>query len=97
MRSGQTDSRSLHSLSHAPVDACGNLIGAVNMLVDITERKRAEEMGQRLAAIVESSDDAILSKDTQRHHHELEPGGRTALRLFGRRNDRQVGHDPHSG
>ena len=35
-------------------DASGNLIGAVNMLVDITERKRAEEIGQRLAAIVES-------------------------------------------
>ena len=33
------------------------------MLLDITERKRAEEIGQRLAAIVESSDDAILSKN----------------------------------
>ena len=30
---------------------------------DITERKRAEETRQRLAAIVESSDDAIVSKD----------------------------------
>jgi hypothetical protein len=29
------------------------------MLVDISERKRAEEATQRLASIVESSDDAI--------------------------------------
>ena len=38
-------------------------VGAVNMLVDMTERKRAEVGTQRLAAIVESSDDAIISKD----------------------------------
>ena len=44
-------------------DSDGVLIGAVNMLVDISERKQAEEVAQRLAAIVESSDDAILTKD----------------------------------
>ena len=44
-------------------DASGKLTGAVNMLVDITERKRAEALAERLAAIVESSDDAIVSKD----------------------------------
>jgi PAS domain S-box-containing protein len=41
----------------------GRLVGAVNMLFDITERKRHEEAAQHYAAIVESSDDAILSKD----------------------------------
>src|SRR5437660_10170789 len=41
----------------------GMFVGAVNMLVDITERKRAEEATQRLASIVDSSDDAIISKD----------------------------------
>jgi two-component system CheB/CheR fusion protein len=41
----------------------GKLMGAVNMLVDITERKQREEAAERLAAIVESSDDAIISKD----------------------------------
>ncbi len=41
----------------------GVFVGAVNMLVDISERKRAEEATQRLASIVDSSDDAILSKD----------------------------------
>ena len=44
-------------------DLSGTLIGAVNMLVDITDRKRAEETAQRLASIVEYSDDAIISKD----------------------------------
>ena len=43
-------------------NASGVFVGAVNMLVDITERKRAEEATQRLASIVNSSDDAIISK-----------------------------------
>jgi PAS domain S-box-containing protein len=43
-------------------DASGKLIGAVNMLVDITEQAQSEETRARLAAIVESSDDAIVSK-----------------------------------
>ncbi len=41
----------------------GEVSGAINMLVDITERKAAELATQRLAAIVDSSDDAIISKD----------------------------------
>ena len=44
-------------------DANGKIIGAVNMLLDITDIKRAEEVSRRLAAIVESSDDAILSRN----------------------------------
>lgn len=43
-------------------DASGALAGGVNMMVDITERKRAEELAERLSSIVESSDDAIISK-----------------------------------
>ncbi|KSV64751.1 hypothetical protein N183_34645 [Sinorhizobium sp. Sb3] len=46
-------------------DASGKVTGAVNMLVDITERKQAEAVAQRLAAIVESSDDAIISKSLE--------------------------------
>jgi PAS domain S-box-containing protein len=41
----------------------GSIVGGVNMLVDITDRKRALRDAQWLAAIVESSDDAIVSKD----------------------------------
>jgi PAS domain S-box-containing protein len=44
-------------------DPTGKVVGAVNMCVDITDRKRNEEISQRLAAIVESSDDAIISKN----------------------------------
>lgn len=43
-------------------DQAGILTGAVNMLVDISGRQEAELAAQRLAAIVESSDDAILSR-----------------------------------
>ncbi len=35
----------------------------LGILQDVTERKRAEETQQRLAAIIESSDDAIVGKD----------------------------------
>jgi PAS domain S-box-containing protein len=44
-------------------DGHGNIVGAVNCFQDITERKRGEEIALRLAAIVESSDDAIVGKD----------------------------------
>lgn len=44
-------------------DADGRVTGGINMLVDITERKRDEDAKAKLAAIVESSDDAIVSKN----------------------------------
>jgi PAS domain S-box-containing protein len=40
----------------------GNVVGGINMLVDITEHKLAEEAKARLAAIVDFSDDAIVGK-----------------------------------
>lgn len=43
----------------------GQFAGAVNLLVDISERKHAEDAINRLAAIVESSDDAIIAKNLQ--------------------------------
>src|SRR5262249_21712432 len=44
-------------------DTAGNIVGAVNCFQDITERKRGEEAALRLAAIIESSDDAIVGTD----------------------------------
>lgn len=44
-------------------DDAGELTGAINTLIDITERKQREEFANRLASIVESSQDAIVSKD----------------------------------
>lgn len=43
-------------------DASGEVVGAINMLIDVTERKEAEAAQSLLAAIVESSEDAIVSK-----------------------------------
>jgi PAS domain S-box-containing protein len=61
-------------------DESGQVIGAVNMLVDITERKKSEEAARRLAAIVQWSDDAIISKDT---HGIVTSWNDGAQRLFG--------------
>lgn len=44
-------------------DTSGKLVGIVNMLVDITEQKKGDAAVRQLAAIVESSDDAIVGKD----------------------------------
>jgi PAS domain S-box-containing protein len=69
-------------------DADGELIGAVNMLVDISERKKAEEAAQRLAAIVESSDDAILTKSLD---GIIATWNKGAERIFGYKADEIVG------
>jgi PAS domain S-box-containing protein len=69
-------------------DASGELVGAVNMLVDITDRKRAEQSAQQLAAVVEFSDDAILTKDLD---GVITSWNRGAERLFGYKAGEAVG------
>jgi two-component system, chemotaxis family, CheB/CheR fusion protein len=69
-------------------DSSGKVIGAVNMLVDLSERHRAEHFGQRLASIVASSDDAIVSKDLNGIIATWNAG---AERLFGYRADEVIG------
>ncbi|WP_085027781.1 PAS domain-containing sensor histidine kinase [Ensifer aridi] len=69
-------------------DSNGKLIGAINMLVDISDRKNAEANSERLAAIVKYSDDAIISKDTQGIIQTWNVG---AERLFGYRAEEVIG------
>jgi PAS domain S-box-containing protein len=61
-------------------DASGAFVGAVNMLIDMSNHQRAEHVSHRLAAIVESSDDAIVSKDL---NGVIATWNKGAERLFG--------------
>ncbi|MGH6827937.1 MAG: PAS domain S-box protein, partial [Rhizomicrobium sp.] len=69
-------------------DDAGKMIGAVNMLIDISLRKQNEGATQRLAAIVESSDDAIVSKNLD---GIIQTWTRAAERMFGYRPEEIVG------
>ena len=69
-------------------DSTGRLVGAVNMLVNISARKHVEKAAQTLAAIVASSDDAIVSKDL---NGVIASWNESAERLFGYSAEEAIG------
>ena len=58
----------------------GEMFGVVLVFRDISEQRRADHTRAWLAAIIESSDDAIVSKTLDGHVTSWNPG---AMRLFG--------------
>lgn len=75
--------------SAAPIrDSAGAVVGVVLIFRDITERRRADIEMRRLAAIVESSDDAIVSKDL---NGIVTSWNHSAERIFGYTPEEMVG------
>jgi PAS domain S-box-containing protein len=69
------------SMAVSPVRSVeGTVVGASKIARDISERRRIEEQAQLIAAIVASSNDAIISLDLNGVITSWNPG---ALRLFG--------------
>ncbi|HEX7007548.1 MAG TPA: PAS domain S-box protein [Alphaproteobacteria bacterium] len=69
-------------------DSAGRVVGAINLLVDISERKHAEMESARLIAIVEGSDDAIISKTLDSRVRTWNDG---ATRIFGYTAEEMIG------
>ncbi len=69
-------------------DERGNFRQAAAVIVDITERKRAQEVERRLAAIIASSNDAILGIDLRMRITTWNAG---AERLYGYSAEEMVG------
>lgn len=86
----QVDGKSTTLLtSKVPLrDASGQVVGILGIYADITERKKAEQYRSRLASIVETSVDAIISVDLEMIIVSWNPA---AQRLFGYSAEEAIG------
>jgi PAS domain S-box-containing protein len=84
----RTNRRSRSSALSAPLQATDGSCVRLAVTLDITERRAVEEARRRLAAIVESSDDAIIGKDLDGIVTSWNPG---AEKLFGYSANEMIG------
>jgi PAS domain S-box-containing protein len=69
-------------------DESGEITGAINLLMDVSDRMKSELTSARLAAIVQSSDDAIVSKTLE---GKVTSWNASAMRIFGYAAEEMIG------
>ncbi|HEY0978184.1 MAG TPA: PAS domain S-box protein [Flavobacteriales bacterium] len=92
MQLRRKDGSTLHVRSNADTVMMGNERFIISMVEDITARKQAEEAKRLLASIVESSEDAILTRDLD---GVITSWNKAAERIFGYTAEEIVGKPNH--
>jgi PAS domain S-box-containing protein len=82
--------RDVHVVGRPVFGASGDVVEFVGTMMDVTERKRGEQATRLLAAVVESSHDAIVSKDLD---GIITSWNKAAERLFGYAAEEAIGQN----